>query len=77
MHNDERQQKENRIAILTSILSSTASEIGDWKIVKYQEYLLADIEPPYDIMELHQRRQAIRDEINQLREEIAEMEVVS
>jgi hypothetical protein len=46
------------------------SEIGDWKLSKYQEYVLAGVEPPFDIAEYHKKRQAARDEINALEKEL-------
>lgn len=36
----------------------------DYKIIKCYEYQLAGKELPYDIIELHEERQAIRDQIN-------------
>ena len=65
-----REQKEQEIRNLTSQLTSTASDIGDWKIAKYNEYVLAGEEAPYDIDELHAARQAIRDEINAIQAEL-------
>ena len=38
----------------------------DYKIIKCYEYQLAGLELPYDISELHTKRQAIRDKINEL-----------
>ena len=70
MTTEEREIKEQEIRNLTSQLTSTASDIGDWKIAKYNEYILAGEEAPYDIEELHNARQAVRDEINALQEEL-------
>lgn len=67
---DERAQKEQEIRNLQSMLSSTASPIGDWKIAKAYEYTLAGLDAPYDLEELHTERQAIRDRINDLQEEL-------
>lgn len=64
------QQKQQEICNLTSELQASASPIGDWKIAKYQEYILAGKPAPYDINELYTKRQAIRDRINELRVEI-------
>ncbi len=50
------------------------SQIGDWKIAKYQEYLLAGLDAPYDIAELHTLRQSARDQINTLEAELATLE---
>lgn len=67
---DERMEKEQEIRNLQSILSSTASPIGDWKIAKHMEYTLLGMDSPYDIEALHTERQAIRDRINVLQEEL-------
>lgn len=47
---------------------------SDYKVIKCAEYSLAQLEPPYDIAELHAERQKIRDEINSLEVEISSME---
>ena len=70
LEDDERMRKQQRIFDLTTELQSSMSPVGDWKITKYQEYILAGLEPPYDINELNEKRQKIRDEINQLRKEL-------
>ena len=67
---DERMEKEQEIRNLQSMLSSTASPIGDWKIAKHMEYTLLGMDSPYDIEALHAERQAIRDRINDLQEEL-------
>jgi hypothetical protein len=36
---------------------------SDYKIIKCYEYSLAGIELPYDIQELHEKREAIRERI--------------
>ena len=64
------QKLEQKIRNLESDLSSTASEIGDWKIAKCMEYQVNGLEMPYDLEQLHKKRQAVRDKINQLQEEI-------
>lgn len=38
----------------------------DYKIIKSYEYQLAQLELPYDIMELHSERQVLRDKINEV-----------
>lgn len=45
---------------------------SDYKIIKCYEYSLIGEELPYDIEQLHIERQAIRDEINRLMEELKE-----
>lgn len=57
----EEEIKQRRIAELKAELNST-----DYKIIKCSECSLAGAELPYDIVELHAQRQAIRDEINEL-----------
>lgn len=64
------QKLEQKIRNLESDLSSTASEIGDWKIAKCMEYQVNGLEAPYDLEELHKKRQDVRDEINQMQEQI-------
>lgn len=53
--------KQRQIDELKFQLNST-----DYKIIKCSECSLAGEELPYDIVELHRQRQAIRDEINEL-----------
>lgn len=67
---NERERLEQEIRNLTCQLNSSSSPIGDWKIAKYQEYLATGQTAPYDINELHTQRQAVRDEINRIREEL-------
>lgn len=38
----------------------------DYKIIKCYEYQLAGLELPYNIVDLHSERQALRDKINEL-----------
>lgn len=66
----EYENKQSELNTLMSSLSSSASDIGDWKIAKYQECILAGMKPPYDINELHIKRQAVRDKINALHTEL-------
>ncbi len=72
----KKKKKEQEIRNLESSLSSVASNIGDWKIAKCMEYqaMEMEMEIPYDINELHQKRQAVRDTINQLQDEIIELQ---
>ena len=57
----EEEAKQERITELKAELAST-----DYKIIKCSECSLAQAELPYDIVELHAARQALRDEINEL-----------
>lgn len=57
----EEEIKKEEIAALKEELAAT-----DYKIIKCSEYSLAGQVLPYDIAELHARRQALRDRINEL-----------
>lgn len=56
-------------------LSDSASPIGDWKIAKCYEYALMGLPAPYDITELSAKRQAVRDEINDLEEKLKKFDI--
>lgn len=62
----EKYNKQVKISELQRELDST-----DYKIIKCSECQLLGQELPYDVTELHTQRQAIRDEINKLQEELA------
>lgn len=47
---------------------------SDYKIIKAAEYAALGQECEYDLNALHQERQSIRDQINKLELEIAELE---
>lgn len=47
-----------------------ASEIGDWRLAKYQEYVLAGKEPPFDFTAYHEEREKARAEIKELEEKL-------
>lgn len=51
---------------LKNRLSSTESDIGDYKITKCYEAALAGESLPYDISALRQARQSVRERINEL-----------
>lgn len=70
----EKQKMEQEIRDLESQLSCNSSPIGDWKVTKCMEYQLAGKELPYDFEELSEQRQAVRDRINELQDQIAELE---
>ena len=53
-----------KIAELKAQLSAT-----DYKVIKCSECQLLGQEMPYDVIELHAERQAIRDRINELEKE--------
>ena len=66
---DKDQEKYQEIAVLRSQLSSSVSEIGDWKITKIYEARMSNEADPYDFAALVKARQAVRDKINALQSE--------
>lgn len=62
------------LAQLTSNLSANTSPIGDWKVIKIYEARMHGKEDPYDFDELSARRQATRDRINQIQEELKNLD---
>lgn len=71
---DKRMEIEQEIRNLQSELSSQASEIGDWKIAKCMECQALGLEMPYDLQELHEQRQAVRDKIGELEKQLEELD---
>lgn len=67
---EEIREKEQLVRDLTQKLSSSVSSVGDWKVSKCMEYQAMGLEMPYDLEELHAARQDVRDEINDLQDEI-------
>ena len=61
----------NKIDELKASLTSNDSVIGDYRITKCYEASLIGLDMPYDIENLHQQRQSVRDEINKLEALIA------
>ena len=51
-------------------LSSSTSEIGDYRIIKTYEARLNNEEDPYDTKSILAKRQEIRDKINALQKEL-------
>lgn len=51
---------------LEIIKATNALRESDFKIIKSYEYSLVGKELPYDIVELHEQRQPLREKINQL-----------
>lgn len=47
---------------------------SDYQIIKCYEYALNNLELPYDVIELHAERQALRDQINELEANINTVE---
>jgi len=67
---DERQRINQRIVDLTVDLGSTASRVGDWAVTKCLEYERMGKPMPYDLNAIMEQRQAIRDEINELQDQL-------
>lgn len=61
------------LAQLMSNLSANTSSIGDWKIIKIEEARIAGLPDPYDFNTLATARQAARDRINEIQEELKEL----
>lgn len=62
---EARQQISNLKEMLTA---------SDYQIIKCYEYALNNLELPYDVVELHAERQALRDQINELEANINTVE---
>lgn len=71
---DKRNALRAELAELMSGLSVNTSPIGDWKVIKVYEARILDKEDPYDIEELSSQRQAARDRINEIQEELRRIE---
>lgn len=71
---EERDRIESVIRGLISQLSAPTSDIGDWKIVKIYEARLKGESDPYNYEELSVARQNVRDRINELQAQLAELE---
>lgn len=67
--------KREEIARINAINSNIAAlkqeiESSDYQIIKCYEYALNNLDLPYDIAKLHEERQALRDQINELEESL-------
>ena len=67
------QQKQQEIINLKCSLSSAFSEIGDWKVAKTYEARMNGQADPYDFAALTKARQDVRDHINALEKELADV----
>ena len=68
---DERiNELENEKRLLIADLTAPSSDVGDWKVIKNIEYTLAGLEPPYDPVEVHEKRKKVRNRINEIEVEI-------
>ena len=69
--NFERRNALNaELAQLMGNLAANTSSIGDWKIIKIYEARMKGEEDPYDFNELAEQRQATRERINEIQEEL-------
>lgn len=75
MNEDKNFNKRNalraELAELMSGLSANTSPIGDWKVIKVYEARMLGNEDPYNMEELSAQRQAARDRINAIQEELS------
>ena len=71
----EIQKKKQEIINLEASLSSNTSEIGDYRVIKCYEATLSGAKTmPYDTATLLAERQKVRDKINALEAEVAQLE---
>ena len=70
---DKRNALRAELAELMSGLSANTSPIGDWKVIKVYEARMLGKEDPYDMEELAAERQAARDRINEIQNELKKL----
>ena len=71
----EIHKKKQEIINLEASLSSNTSEIGDYRVIKCYEATLSGAKTmPYDTTTLLAERQKVRDKINALQAEVAQLE---
>lgn len=69
------QEKQQEIINLQAHLASKNSEIGDYRVIKCYEATLSGAKTmPYDTATLLAERQKVRDKINALQAEVAQLE---
>lgn len=68
-------EKRKQIADMRTQISNLKAQISDtdYQIIKTYEYYLVGKESDYDIESLHEERQALRDQINVLEVQLAEL----
>lgn len=67
---DRRNALNAEMSQLMSDLAANTSPIGDWKVVKIYEARMKGEDDPYDFDELATARQAARNRINAIQEEL-------
>lgn len=67
--------KNEQIQALSEERFNLASQLeqGDYKVIKCAEAQSVGAEMPYDAVELHAQRQAMRDRINEIDDELARL----
>lgn len=70
---NERNALNAEMQQLLSNLAANTSNIGDWKVIKIYEARMKGETDPYDFGELMEKRQATRDRINEIREELKKL----
>lgn len=70
---DKRNALRAELAELMSRLSANTSPIGDWKVIKVYEARMLGHEDPYNMEELAAERQATRDRINEIQNELKKL----
>ena len=67
--------REELIAEIQAVIDSLKAQIaeGDYKVIKCAEAQLIGEEVPYNVAELHEQRQALRDKINKIEVELERM----
>ena len=72
MEKISRYMERDRQSELILDIESLKSELqeSDYKVIKCAEAMAVGAEMPYDITELHNERQALRDKINELESEV-------
>lgn len=78
MNEDKNFNKRNalnaELAQLMGNLSANTSPIGDWKVIKIYEARMKGDADPYDFDELAASRQAARDRINVIQQELKSLD---
>ena len=69
------QARQQQISQLTVQINDLKAQIAasDYKIIKTYEYTLLGEQTEYDIEEVHAERQALRDQINSLETQLADL----
>lgn len=70
---DKRNALRAELAELMSGLSANTSPIGDWKVIKVYEARMLGKEDPYDMEQLTAERQAARERINEIQNELKKL----